>query len=293
MKIVRRVVVVFSALVLLLVGVVLALYMSLRIKPLPPSVASVFAGKELAHRGGYEYGPENCLPHIKSLSQKGIKTMEVDLLTSKDGVLVLFHDHTINRVTNGKGAVKALTLKELQNVLIKEKDGKTLSSCKIATLNDYLKLVKQEKLLSELDLKHKDKKSYQHVAKEVSRLIKKHKVYDRVYVSSFDPRMLYQVRKYDPKIVTAYSFRTDATGNFWVDSFLRSRWVPSFLGVSILEPQKKLVTASSVKSWTQQGYTIVAWTANLKKDKERLKKLKVSFVSNCPGRVCLDHSSDH
>ncbi|TNE50214.1 MAG: hypothetical protein EP343_09070 [Deltaproteobacteria bacterium] len=290
MKIVKLVGKILGVLLVLTALTVLSLYFMYRLPSQAPERAQIFAGKEFAHRGGYHYGPENCLFTIQKVSHRGIKAIEVDLQLTRDGVLVLFHDKTLDRMTNGKGLIYGKTYAELKKLFLKDKDGKTLSKCKIASLDSYLTFAKREKLVTELDIKPLT--HYTTIAKELSRLLKKHNMHNRVYASSFHPTMLYQIRKHDPRVMTSLSLREKATENPVINRILLSSWMPSFLGVSLVEPHLKLITPPSVKQWTRRGYVVVGWTANTKVAKERLKQLHVSFVSNCPGDVCKDHHSD-
>ena len=69
-----------------------------------------------AHRGcSYAY-PENTLPAFKAACQLPVAGIELDIHLSKDGEVVVIHDETVDRTTNGKGAVADMTLAELQRL---------------------------------------------------------------------------------------------------------------------------------------------------------------------------------
>ena len=61
------------------------------------------------HRGDWRNYPENSIPAIESVIRMGVDIMEFDLKLTKDSVLVLCHDHTIDRTTSGKGRVRDIT----------------------------------------------------------------------------------------------------------------------------------------------------------------------------------------
>lgn len=71
-----------------------------------------------AHRGASEYAPENTLSSFFLGLLQGANGIETDVQRTKDGVLVLFHDPTIDRVTNGKGNLCDYTLDELKALKI-------------------------------------------------------------------------------------------------------------------------------------------------------------------------------
>jgi glycerophosphoryl diester phosphodiesterase len=68
------------------------------------------------HRGANRYAPENTLPAIKKAVAMGADFVEIDVRTTKDGQLVLMHDSTVDRTTNGTGKVRDLTLAEIRKL---------------------------------------------------------------------------------------------------------------------------------------------------------------------------------
>ena len=68
----------------------------------------------IAHRGEHLRNPENTLPAFEEAIRLGADFIEVDVRTTADGKLVLMHDDTVDRRTNGKGAVKLLTLEQIR-----------------------------------------------------------------------------------------------------------------------------------------------------------------------------------
>lgn len=76
----------------------------------------------IAHRGDHEHVPENTVASVKEAIRAGVDFAEIDLRTSKDGFLVLMHDASVNRMTNGKGNIRDLSLDSIRTLEIKEGD---------------------------------------------------------------------------------------------------------------------------------------------------------------------------
>ena len=79
--------------------------------------SSVSAEKTIltsAHRGEHHHHPENSLPAIEAAAGAGVDYVELDIRTTSDGQLVLMHDATVNRMTNGKGKVAEMTFDEIR-----------------------------------------------------------------------------------------------------------------------------------------------------------------------------------
>ncbi len=103
-----------------------------------------------AHRGNHLNAPENSLKSITDAINSGIGMVELDVRKTSDGVLVLMHDATIDRTTNGSGTVSNLSLNELQQFKLKKKDG-TITDEKIPTLAEVLELARG-KIYIDLDI---------------------------------------------------------------------------------------------------------------------------------------------
>ena len=94
------------------------------------------------HRGDWRNFPENSALAIESVIKMGADIMELDIKMSKDSVLVLSHDLTLDRCTNGKGPVSDYTLEELKKFKLKRAHGVAIDTCRILTLEEALWICK-------------------------------------------------------------------------------------------------------------------------------------------------------
>ncbi len=95
----------------------------------------------VSHRAHWRVAPENSLPAIQSCIDLGVDMVEIDLKKTKDGHLVIMHDRTIDRTTNGKGKISDYTLEELKAFRLKDKDG-NLTEHAIPTFEEVMLLCK-------------------------------------------------------------------------------------------------------------------------------------------------------
>ena len=86
--------------------------------------------------------PENSAMAVEQCIAEKVDIVENDVYTTKDGVLVVSHDATINRVTNGSGTIKNLTLQQIKSYDLKDRNGKVVKGQKMLTFDEYLKLCK-------------------------------------------------------------------------------------------------------------------------------------------------------
>jgi glycerophosphoryl diester phosphodiesterase len=100
-----------------------------------------------AHRGGPRKGfPENCLATFENTLQYTFSMLEIDPRYTKDGHLVLHHDATLERTTNGKGLVADFTLQELKQLHLKDPEG-NLTEYSIPTLDEALQWARGKTIL--------------------------------------------------------------------------------------------------------------------------------------------------
>jgi len=111
----------------------------------------------IAHRGIWHIAPENSLQAIQNAIDMDVDMVEIDIRATKDGKLVLMHDQSINRTTNGKGNVKDWTLEQLKTLNLVDNFG-SVTEHKIPTLEEAL-LLSKDKILINLD------KSYNYIDK--------------------------------------------------------------------------------------------------------------------------------
>ena len=105
------------ALTLLVVALFFAIYRLITIKPRPYK-AYVQTSRPLvmAHQGGADLAPSNTMAAFRNAAQMGVDVLELDVHTTKDGVVVVIHDATVDRTTNGTGRVHDLALSDLQKL---------------------------------------------------------------------------------------------------------------------------------------------------------------------------------
>lgn len=103
-----------------------------------------------AHRGAHLEDPENSIAAFRRTIEMGVDIIELDVRCTKDGVLIVMHDKSVDRTTNGKGLIKDLTFEEIRQLRLKHKD--QLTEEKVPTLEEAL-LFTKGKIMIDLDIK--------------------------------------------------------------------------------------------------------------------------------------------
>jgi glycerophosphoryl diester phosphodiesterase len=145
----------------------------------------------VAHRGVPHKYPENTLSSFLAAVRLGCGRLELDINMSKDGIPMVIHDSTIDRTTNGCGAVKAYTAAELQQFKI---DGTET----IPTLEETLRKLKGG-IFIHIELKQEGD-LYPNMEERVLEVIKRTATQDQVMISSFDHYSLIRTRRIDANL---------------------------------------------------------------------------------------------
>ena len=103
----------------------------------------------VAHRADWRNFPENSLEAVQSSIDMGVDMLELDVQRTKDGVLMLMHDHNLDRMTTGSGNIAETTWEEISKLYLKDHQG-NVTTYKVPTLEDVL-LACKGKIMINLD----------------------------------------------------------------------------------------------------------------------------------------------
>lgn len=232
----------------------------------------------IAHRGASAISPENTMIAFKRAIEIGANAIETDVQMTKDNHLVLIHDETLERTTNGKGLVKDHTLTELKELDAGSWFSNIYKNEKIPTIEELFELVKSENIWLNLEIK----KRYSLNLKLDKLLIKKINEFgmqDRVVISSFNHYSVYKVKKIDPSL---------KTGILYGRNIYRPWLYASKLKASSLHPNKAFVSNYVVNKAHKQNLKVFPYTVDDKEEMISLIDMGVDgLITNVPDRLVL------
>ena len=168
---------------------------------------------KVGHRGAKGYISENTLPSIQKALDLNVDGIEIDVHLCAFGELVVFHDFTLDRMTNGTGEIGKQTLSQLQNLLV---DGKY----KIPMLTEVLDLIKAKCLLN---IELKGEKTALPTVKLLHQYFDKGTwTYNDILISSFQRKELEAVYNFDKKIAELKDIKIDNKINQSVNKILNN-----------------------------------------------------------------------
>ena len=153
----------------------------------------------IAHRGASGHAPENTLAAFKEAVALGATFIETDLQLTRDARFVAIHDDTVNRTTNGLGAVHDLTLAELRKLDAGSWFGSEFAGERIPTLDEILEFSKKNDVVFYLELKPGGSWGGEHAL--IGALRESGEI-ARSVIISFDAGVLAAVRKVEPTLMT-------------------------------------------------------------------------------------------
>ena len=153
----------------------------------------------IAHRGASALAPENTLAAFLTAKQQGAQWLEFDVMLTADGEVVVIHDETLERTTNGRGNVIDLSAHELTQLDAGSWFNPSFASSRISTLRDVIDFLRVEKLAANVEIKaapgHEEK-----VVTRVLADIRQHWTAEMMppLISSFSTPILQHVRHQAP-----------------------------------------------------------------------------------------------
>lgn len=221
-----------------------------------------------AHRGSSGTHPENTIAAFKEAARLPITGVEFDVHLTKDMQLVVIHDESIDRTSNGQGYIKDMTLKELRTYDFGGWFSEDFKDEKIPTLEEVLKVFLKTDHHINIELKS-DVFQYTELEEYVLALVLSLNLEKRTVISSFNHEAIRKVKTLKPKMKTALLFMETL-----VEPLSYMRNVPAdalhlFLPAAVRPFAKKVI---------KEGCTVRVFTVNKKEHVDALKEVGVQSI---------------
>ena len=223
---------------------------------------------KIAHRGAKGYEPENTLQAFQKALDLNADGIELDVHLSSDGHIIVIHDETIDRTTNGKGFVNTLSLSELKSFLIADQ-------LEIPTLNEVFDLM-DKKCLINIELKGAgtSNKVVSLIEKYIS---EKNWNYEHFIISSFDWNMLQEVHNLNPNI---------AIGVLTEENIDTALAFAEKIKARAIHPDYQLLNQENTKEIQKKGFLVLPWTVDSDEDIQKIKSYNVDgIISDFPDKL--------
>jgi glycerophosphoryl diester phosphodiesterase len=232
----------------------------------------------IAHRGASAEAPENTLAAFQAAARAGADGIELDVTMCASGDVVVIHDDTIDRTTNGSGRVRDMSLETLRLFDAGRWFDARYQGQVIPSLADVVDLV-GESLFINIEIKSAGLKD-EGLEDGVIDLIRRRSIGHRVLISSFNPMALWRVRRRAPELHRALLTAPD------MPLLLARGWPAALVQPHALHPHYSQVDDRYIQRAHQNGRQVNAWTVDDPEETRRLYHLGIDgIITNHPARL--------
>jgi glycerophosphoryl diester phosphodiesterase len=233
-----------------------------------------------AHRGASGDAPENTIASFQLAVALGASAVELDAKLTLDGEIIVFHDLTIDRTTNGKGELRKKTFAELRELDAGSFYGSQYAHERIPTLAEVFETIGSTTYIN-VELTNYASPS-DHLPDRVAELVRKFNLQERVMFSSFFPFNLTRVKKLLPECPIGILTWEGMAGAISRGLF------GELISPHIIHPNLGDVNESFMAHQNRLGRRVHVWTVNSPDEMQRLFNLGVSGIFTDHPRLALD-----
>lgn len=212
----------------------------------------------IAHRGASYYAPENTFAAFDLALQLGVRHIELDVHLTSDGHIVVIHDDTVDRTTNGSGLVTRHTLESLRGLDAGSWFGAEFEGETIPLFDEVLARYK-----GRLHIHTEIKGQSPYLSQQTADLIRKHSMEKQVTVTSFQQTQLEEIRAYAPELSTGWLVERTS------DAIIKQAQA---IGLTQLCPRADTITPGLVDRLHAQGFVVRAWGVSTEELMQRVVK---------------------
>lgn len=230
-----------------------------------------------AHRGYCGLYPENTMLAFTKAYEAKSDGIELDVQLTKDGEVVIIHDEKVDRTTNNTGLVCEYSLKELQTLNAALHFSHITPFAPIPTFEEYCSWVKTTPLITNIELKT-GIIYYPGLEQKVVDILTKHKLEEKVIISSFNPLSLIETQRLDPTLPLALLVEAQGLKN--------AGSLCKHFGFTYFHPSIKEITKEGIDECRAHDIDVNIWSANTKEDLNHCMNIGASGIfTNYPKEI--------
>lgn len=231
-----------------------------------------------AHRGASDVAPENTLAAFRAAIEADADGIELDVTRCLTGEIVVIHDDTLDRTTNGSGPVASIPFYALRELDAGSWFAPEYASERIPTLREALDLV-GHRLRIQIEIKGRDLRG-NGIEEEIAEAIRARGLEERVLIISFNPMSLIRMKRVAPELQRGLLYGPD------LPIYLARAWARPMVAPHALHPHYSTITEDVVRRARRRGYRINAWTVDTPEAMRRMIDVGVdAMTTNHPAQL--------
>jgi len=211
--------------------------------------------KVIGHGGAKGYAPKDTRASFEKALELGVDIVELDLHQTKDGTLVVYHDPYLDRVTDHRGLIGEIWIKELKNIDVGSWFDPKFKNERILTLEEAIDLIlhKTDLIIELKQASSNNDRRYEGFEERVLKVLNRKNAKKRVLITSFDHYSLKRLKKLDPSIRISLLFGAN--------------WVTLWEEVELLKPEAihphwVFTTRKMIEEAHNRGLKVNVWVVN-------------------------------
>ena len=240
--------------------------------------------QRVAHRGGSLLAPENTLAAFRTALTLSVDAIELDVQMTRDGHAIVFHDNTVEKLTDGKGNILDLDFAYLRSLnAAAHFSGGWPEPQRIPTLREVLDLARAR---TQVYVEIKTSKQngtygrYPDIAETVVKEIRAANMLDTVLIMSFDLLILPLIKSLEPTLKTAAIISDDSWSPQSENAFEILMQQVSTLNVDWLNMDSELFTPDMPEKAHVHGFKLGCWTVNTLEEMRRLAATGIDSITS-------------
>ncbi len=228
----------------------------------------------IAHRGTSGRYPENTIPAFQHAIEIGADWIEFDVMSTSDGVVVVNHDGTVDRCTNGTGKVSEMSLAQIKQLDAGIRFGDKFAGVRMPTLEESLDFLERQPVRLCVEIKGETTDESIETARKTVEILQRRASLQRSVISSFDANCLREIKNWEPLLATSLDpDKQDGTYTPWelCQQVLRCH-------ANSMQHTYDFLTAEIVNEAHLHGFALWAWTVNEPDDMRRVIPLGVDAI---------------
>ena len=224
----------------------------------------------LGHRGARDMAPENTLAAFQAALDVGADGFELDASRCSTGEIVVIHDDTVDRTTNGSGRVGTMSYYVVREMDAGSWFDRQYARERIPSLEEALDLARGRARVN-IEIKSTTVTS-DGIEQDIAEMVRSRGMVEQVIISSFDPLALRRMNKAAPEIACGLLYSGD------LPLYLRRAWARYVLSLEAVHPEVGMVDARYMDWARRRDYRVNVWTVNEPQDMQRLIDLGVDAM---------------
>ncbi len=221
-----------------------------------------------AHRGASSLAPENTMAAFVKAYELGCDAVELDVHRTSDGVLVVMHDESVMRTTEGRGYIYDMPFSAVHSLDAGYKFGQQFIGEHVPSLEEVLSFISSTNLSVNIELKSAQGR-YRGIEQQILQLLDVYHMHDRTIISSFEQATLAEVRRLDDSL---------QIGLLCSDLRPLSPFFAKNFSAQAVHPSRKIVNPMYMRDALNLGVSVRPYTVNDPDEMQRLQAWGVHAI---------------